>query len=222
LKNKLKRFEALKSFNNFFQPSLSESFYLKGKWNSDYFKNDQPIVLELGCGKGEYTVGLAQRFPNKNFIGIDIKGSRMYVGALQSVELNLNNVAFCRTKIEFITNCFSKDEVSEIWLTFSDPQPKKPNKRLTSQQFIQRYKEILQPKGIIHLKTDSDILFEYTLEQIAKNNYHCNISTHNLYESPIIKDQQLNDILQIQTHYEKLFTQLGYKIKYCQFHICNV
>jgi len=220
LKNKLKRFEALKSFSNYFQPQLSEEFFLRGRWNTDYFKNDNPIVLELGCGKGEYTVGLAQRFPDKNFIGMDIKGSRMYVGALQSLEKELKNVAFCRTKIDFITNYFIKNEVSEIWLTFSDPQPKKPNKRLTSPRFIQRYKEILKPKGLVHLKTDSDLLFDYTIEEIRTNKYPCSLSTQNLYtDSNIEKIAELKELLLIQTHYEQLFMKLGKTIKYCQFQL---
>jgi len=220
LKNKLKRFEAVKGFENFFQPVMAQQFHLCGRWNSDYFLNDYPIVVELGCGKGEYTVEMAQHYPQKNFIGIDIKGSRMYVGAHQAIQMDLSNVAFCRTKIDFITNCFARNEVSEIWLTFSDPQPKKPNKRLTSRSFIERYKQILKPNGCIHLKTDSDLLFDYTMEQIELHNYTCQLSSQRVYEDQrLTTNESLWELLTIQTHYEQLFTNKGAQIKYCQFQI---
>jgi tRNA (guanine-N7-)-methyltransferase len=160
-KNKLKKFNDLESFSHVFQLSLNEirngkEFSMKGKWNELFFKNSQPIVVELGCGKGEYTVGLAQLFPNKNFIGIDIKGARMWTGAKQSIEAGLSNVAFLRTKIEMLTHFFCPNEVSEIWITFPDPQMKKVNKRLTSTNLLQQYQQLLQPNGLIHLKTDSN------------------------------------------------------------------
>jgi tRNA (guanine-N7-)-methyltransferase len=216
-KDKLRRFAAIKEFKNFFEPIIGEEYYMKGKWKSGYFKNENPIVLELGCGKGEYTVGLAKHFPNKNFIGCDIKGSRMYIGATEALENNMTNVAFVRTKIDFITDCFIEKEIDEIWLTFSDPQPKKPNKRLSSKPFIARYRKILNPDGIIHMKTDSDLLFEFTEEEI-KENYELVELTWDLYnELPENLNQITKDIFHIKTHYEKLFTKKGSIIKYCKF-----
>jgi tRNA (guanine-N7-)-methyltransferase len=225
-KNKLRKFKEMKDWDNVFEPTLSpdfrSSFFLKGKWQSDYFKNNNPVVLELGCGKGEYTVGLAKHYPNKNFIGIDIKGARMWAGAKEAIENNLNNVCFLRTKIEFISDYFSNNEIDEIWLTFSDPQPEKPRKRLTSKQFIDRYRQILKPNGIIHLKTDSTILFDSTIEEIEENKYNCIQLTHDLYGSlPEDLDEKTKDILHIKTHYEKLFTAKGSVIKYCKFTIDN-
>ena len=192
---------------------------MKGKWNKDFFKNNNPIVLELGCGKGEYTVGLAKHFPNVNFIGCDIKGSRMYIGASEALENNMNNVAFVRTKIDFITDCFIENEIDEIWLTFSDPQPKKPNKRLSSKPFIARYRQFLKPGGIVHMKTDSDLLFEFTEDEI-KENYEKLELTWDLYnELPENLDAVTKEIFHIKTHYEQLFTQKGSIIKYCKFKI---
>ncbi|MCE3296145.1 MAG: tRNA ((46)-N7)-methyltransferase TrmB [Crocinitomicaceae bacterium] len=212
----------MKEWPNCFEPTLDadtrEEFDLKGKWNEDYFGNENPIVLELGCGKGEYTIGLANHFPGKNFIGLDIKGARIWVGAGEAMEKEMKNVAFLRTKIDFITDYFGQGEIDEIWLTFSDPQPKKPRKRLTSKLFVDRYRQILKPGGIIHMKTDSDLLFESTLEEIKENNYHLLESTWDLYNDisqdldPVTKD-----IFHIKTHYEKLFTAKGSVIKYCKF-----
>lgn len=219
-KDKLRRFEVMKTFPHVFEPAVGSEFAMKGKWRNDFFKNENPIVLELGCGKGEYAVGLAEHFPNKNFIGVDIKGARMYIGATQVAEKGIGNVAFLRTKIDFITDYFLENEVDEIWLTFSDPQPKKPRKRLTSPLFINRYKQILKPSGLVHLKTDSDVLFEYTEEQIAEKGYSCHELTWDLYNSlPETIDQQTRDIFHIRTHYEKLFTAKGSIIKYCRFSI---
>lgn len=220
-KNKLRRFEAVLDFDNFFQPTLEEQFPLKGKWREGYFKNNNPLVLELGCGKGEYSVGMASHFPDVNFVGIDIKGSRMFVGAEQALERNLLNVAFLRTKIDFITNYFEAGEVDEIWLTFSDPQPKKPRKRLTSSIFIERYRKILKPHGLVHLKTDSDLLFDFTKEEIIAHKYEPVFSSDDLYQSLLNEemDAGMRDILQIKTHYEQLFTQRGAVIKYCKFRI---
>jgi tRNA (guanine-N7-)-methyltransferase len=219
-KNKIARFEAVKSFDNFFQPVLTEEFELKGKWRSEHFKNEHPIVLELGCGKGEYTVGLARHYPNKNFIGVDIKGSRMFVGADESRKEGLENAAFLRTKIDFIEKYFDAEEVDEIWLTFSDPQPKKPRKRLTSSLFIDRYRKILKKGGIVHLKTDSDLLFEFTEEEIESNKYECLELTWDLYGTlPDKIDPLTREILHIKTHYEKLFTSRGAQIKYTKFKI---
>ena len=219
-KNKLKRFAVVKDFPHFYEPIINEPFPLKGKWRQDHFKNDNPIVIELGCGKGEYSVGLAKHYLEKNFIGVDIKGSRMFVGAEEALEGGMNNVAFLRTRIDFITDFFGEGEVDEIWLTFSDPQRKKPRKRLTSPLFIERYRKILKPGGIVHLKTDSDLLFEYTEEQINDHKYDCLELTWDLYrELPENIDPVTREIFHIKTHYEKLFTAKGSVIKYCKFKI---
>lgn len=219
-KDKLKRFAAIKEFNNVYEPVMNEVSDLRGKWKSDVFKNDNPIVLELGCGKGEYSVGLGKQYPNKNFIGCDLKGNRIYIGAKEALELEMNNVAFLRTRIDFITNFFVPEEIDEIWLTFSDPQPKKPNKRLSSPPFIARYRQLLKKGGIVHMKTDSDLLFEYTQEQISEQNYECLESTWDLYGSlPENLDEETKAIFHIKTHYEKLFTGRGHIIKYCKFRI---
>ncbi len=223
-KNKLRRFQEMKNWSNCFEPPFDvetlQNFPQKGKWRSDYFKNENPIVLELGCGKGEYTIGLSQHFPNKNFIGVDIKGARIWVGAKEATEKELANVGFLRTKIDFIHNFFTENEVDEIWLTFSDPQPIKPNKRLTSKYFIDKYKTILKAGGLVHLKTDSDVLFESTLEQIEEHKYELLESTWDLYaEMDQNLDQTTKDIFHIKTHYEKLFTSRGSVIKYCKFKI---
>ena len=214
----------MKEWPNCFEPSLDtgnpQNFSLKGSWNKEYFENDNPIVLELGCGKGEYTIGLASHFPGKNFIGLDIKGARIWVGAGEAMEKEMKNVAFLRTKIDFITDYFGRHEVDEIWLTFSDPQPKKPRKRLTSKLFIDRYRQVLKPGGIIHLKTDSDLLFESTLEQIEEHKYELLESTWDLYNDMSQElDPVTKDIFHIKTHYEKLFTAKGSVIKYCKFKV---
>ena len=219
-KDKLRRFAAVKDFENFYEPILKEPFDLKGKCNAEHFKNDNPIVLELGCGKGEYSVGLGKHFPDKNFIGVDIKGARMFAGAEEALNNGMKNVAFLRTKIDFINDYFAENEIDEIWLTFSDPQPKKPNKRLSSRFFMERYKSILKPGGIIHMKTDSDLLFEYTEEEIKVRNYDCLELTWDLYgELPENIDPKTREIFHIKTHYEVLFTGRGATIKYCKFKI---
>ena len=223
-KNKLRRFREMKEWLNCFEPSLDavnrQDFDLKGKWNKDYFGNEHPIVLELGCGKGEYTIGLAGHFPSKNFVGLDIKGARIWVGAREAMENKIKNVAFLRTKIDFITDYFGKEEIDEIWLTFSDPQPKKPRKRLTSRLFIERYRQILKPGGIIHLKTDSDLLFESTLEEVKEHGYELLESTRDLYNDISQElDRTTKEIFHIKTHYEKLFTAKGSVIKYCKFKV---
>lgn len=219
-KDKLRRFALMQEFDNVFQPAVNHDFPMKGKWREQYFKNDGPIVLELGCGKGEYTVGLAKHFPEKNFIGVDIKGARMFIGAKEALETKMTNVAFLRTRIDFICDYFSENEVDEIWLTFSDPQPKKPRKRLSSTIFVDRYRRILKEGGVVHMKTDSDILFEYTEEQIKEQNYDCLELTWDLYGSlPESIDPQTREIFHIKTHYEQLFTAKGSVIKYCRFKI---
>ena len=193
-----------------------EGFALKGKWNVDFFHNDNPIVLELGCGRGEYTVGLARRFPDKNFIGVDIKGARMWHGAKAAVEEGLSNVGFLRTNIECIDGLFGDDEVSEIWLTFSDPQMKKATKRLTSTFFLERYRNILKDNGIIHLKTDSPFLFTYTSFVVSHNSLPLIMATDNLYED--VKDDD-NALIQIQTYYETMWLERGMTIKYIAFNL---
>lgn len=210
----------MKTFSNVFEAEVGKEFDMKGKWREQYFKNDNPIVLELGCGKGEYAVGLGEFYPDKNFIGVDIKGARMFIGAKDALDKKMNNVAFLRTRIDYITEFFAENEVDEIWLTFSDPQPKKPRKRLSSPLFINRYRQFLKPGGIVHMKTDSDILFEYTEEQIKEQNYECLELTWDLYgELPENIDPKTREIFHIKTHYEKLFTAKGSVIKYCKFRI---
>ena len=222
-KNKLRRFAEMKDMPNVFEPSMKEvksgGIGFKGEWRERVFKNDHPIVLELGCGKGEYSVGLARKFPTINFIGIDIKGARMWVGAGEALEEGLTNVAFLRTKVDFVDQLFSENEVDEIWLTFSDPQPKKPNKRLTSRGFVQRYKNILKPGGLVHLKTDSDLLFEFTEEEIKKYNYNTHYLTWDVYADLKQFPQNLQEILSIKTHYEALFSAKGSIIKYARFEL---
>ncbi len=223
-KRKLERFAALKTYNHVVEPTMDDiksgDFDLRGKWRSDFFKNDNPIVLELGCGKGEYAVGLARRYPDKNFIGVDIKGARMFIGAKEALDEGLNNVGFLRTRIEFIASFFAENEIDEIWLTFSDPQKSKPRKRLTSESFMNRYKQFLKPGGIIHVKTDSDILFEFTEEEIKERGYKLIQSTWDLYGELIENlDEETRDILDIRTHYETIFSAKGFKIKYSKFTI---
>ena len=217
-KNKLTKFAEMASYENVFHSPYEklreEGFSLKGKWHT-YFKNDNPIILELGCGKGEYTVGLARKFPAKNFIGIDIKGARMWSGATQARAKQLNNAAFLRSHIELIDNFFSENEVSEIWITFPDPQMKKTNKRLTSTRFMQEYSRILKPEGVIHLKTDSNFLYSYTKEMIVANNLKVLFDTEDLYNS-----NPEDKILTIQTFYEQQWLERGLNIKYIKF-LCS-
>ena len=216
-KNKLKKFSDMDSYEHVFQCSYNELstgtlFPLKGQWHTDFFHNTNPIVLELGCGKGEYTVELAQRFPEKNFIGIDIKGARMWTGAKLVLAHNLKNVAFVRTEINAIQHFFAHDEVSEIWITFADPQMKKVNKRLTSTLFLNLYKQILATDGRINLKTDSNFLFIYTKALVKINKLPVFTETDNLYET------HPNDaILGIKTYYERQWLARGLTIKYLQF-----
>ncbi|MDF1674471.1 MAG: tRNA (guanosine(46)-N7)-methyltransferase TrmB [Vicingaceae bacterium] len=225
-KNKLAKWADNLTFGNIYQPKtvevLNTNYPLKGKWNVEVFKNNYPIVLELGCGKGEYSVGLAKHFPNKNFIGLDIKGNRIWKGAKEAFEKNMNNVIFIRTRIDFITSLFNKNEVDEIWITFPDPQPKDrlARKRLTSPLFIERYKQILKPNGIIHLKTDHEGFFRYTLEEIEAHNYRLLEHTFNLYREKIADlDEKTRDILSIKTFYENLFSQKGHNIHYLKFQV---
>lgn len=220
-KDKLKRFSEIKTFDNVIQPTLeyhSKDHILKGNWDKEFDKN-QPIVLELGCGRGEYTVGLAEQFPQKNFIGIDIKGSRLWRGAKTAKENKLVNVRFLRTKVDFIEKFFKEKEISEIWLTFSDPQPKKPRKRLTSPLFIERYRNILTKDGAIHLKTDSDLLYEYTLEQIEENSYQIIENINNINKDLSLSNIDLQKKLKIKTFYEEKWLKIQKTIKYLSFQL---
>jgi tRNA (guanine-N7-)-methyltransferase len=220
-KDKLKRFSQLKTFKNVIQPQtnyLSEDDSVKGNWY-DIFENRNPIIIELGCGAGEYTIGLARLFPNINFIGIDIKGARLWKGAKIAIDEKLLNVRFLRTKIDFINKFFAKNEIDEIWLTFSDPQPKKPRKRLTSELFINRYRLILKNKGVIHLKTDSDLLYQYTKEEIFNHNYYLIKDIKNIYNHNYINNSTLKEILYLKTFYEKKWIQMGKSIKYISFQL---
>ena len=215
-KGKLKRFAENETFRCVVQPGagelLGKDHPLKGRWASDFFGNGNPIVLELGCGKGEYTVSLAQRFPDRNFIGIDIKGARLWRGARTVTENGIPNVAFIRTRIEFITSLFAGGEISEIWITFADPQEKKARKRLTHPIFLNRYSSILVPGGRIHLKTDSRLLHFYTLELAARNNL-----TVLMHDDDIYGHGVADELLSIRTFYEKSFIAKGIAITYMCF-----
>lgn len=208
----------METFSNVIQPGPSGSFGsshpLKGKWNNEVFGNTNPLVLELGCGRGEYTTGLARRFTEKNFIGIDIKGARMWRGAKTAMEENLRNAVFLRTRIEFISSFFGVDEVDEIWITFPDPHPGKrnSNKRLTCPWFLNTYRNLIKDNGIIHLKTDNTELFDYTHRLISRNDLKIVRSTGDLHS-----DNTGDGILSIRTHYEENFLKNGLKISYLSF-----
>jgi tRNA (guanine-N7-)-methyltransferase len=221
-KGKLAKFADMERYENVFQYPYSVvdnvPFNMKGHWREQYFHNDNPIVLELGCGKGEYTVELAQLYPNVNFIGVDIKGARMWTGATKALEAGLKNVAFLRTNIEIIDRFFSEDEVQEIWLTFSDPQMKNVHKRLTSTFFLERYRHFLVDNGIIHLKTDSNFLFTYTTYMVEHNELPVLFRTTDLYHTEGI-DEETKKILSIQTFYESMWIERGLNIKYMKFRL---
>lgn len=222
-KNKLQKFEENKSFDNLFQYSyemiMDGGFPLQGKWHSDFFHNDNPIVLELGCGKGEYTVGLARVHRDVNYIGVDIKGARIWRGLTQAREEGLDNVAFIRARIDQIEHFFAPDEVSEIWVTFPDPHPgegeRNARHRLTSREFLQRYRKFVKPDGILNLKTDSPIMYEFTLHDvIEKEELPLLYATNDLYANA----DEL-EVKSIRTFYEQMWLDQGLTIKYLRFNI---
>lgn len=219
-KNKLKRFKENETFRNVIQPTREEitngSFALKGKWN-EFFGNDNPLVLELGCGKGEYTIGMAKQNKNKNFIGIDIKGARFWRGAKTGIEENVTNAAFLRTQIELIDGLFAPDEVSEIWITFPDPQIKykRTKHRLTNEVFLEKYKLILKEDGTVNLKTDSEFMHGYTLGLLHGKGYKVLYANHDIYKN----EGSPREVLEIQTFYEKQYLEKGKPITYIKFRI---
>ena len=221
-KGKLAKFADMETYENVFQYPFSVvehvPFEMKGHWREQYFHNDNPIVLELGCGKGEYTVELAKLYPDTNFIGVDIKGARMWTGATQALHEGLKNVAFLRTNIEIIERFFSENEVQEIWLTFSDPQMKNPRKRLTSTYFMERYRKFLVDGGIIHLKTDSNFLFTYTTYMVEHNHLPVLLSTRDLY-SEDSENSEYSEAASIQTYYESMWIARGLNIKYMKWRL---
>ena len=217
-KGKLQKFADMARYPHVFEYPYSVAdnvpFDMKGRWGESFFKNTRPIVLELGCGRGEYTVGLGRLFPEKNFIGVDIKGARMWSGATESLQTGMTNVAFLRTNIEIIDRFFAPGEVSEIWLTFSDPQMKKATKRLTSNYFLERYRRFLTDGGLIHVKTDSNFLFTYTRLLLEANPLTPEVLTDGLYHSG-----KADEILSIRTYYEQQWLARGLNIKYIRFRL---
>ncbi len=221
-KGKLAKFADMETYGNVFQYPYSVvsdvPFTMRGRWRDDYFGNQNPIVLELGCGKGEYTVELARRYPQTNFVGVDIKGARMWTGATEALQSGLRNVAFLRTNIEIIDRFFGPDEVQELWLTFSDPQMKNPRKRLTSTYFMERYRRFLVDGGTVHLKTDSTFLFTYTSCMVHENHLPVLMCTDDLYHTDGL-DDETRDILGIRTYYEQMWIDRGLNIKYLKWQL---
>lgn len=215
-KNKLAKFDEMETFEHVIQVPYNKieqtDFQFKGNWAKVFFKNNNPIILELGCGKGEYSVALAEQNPEINYVGVDIKGSRLYNGAKEAFDKGLKNVAFLRTNIEIIGQFFGTEEITEIWLTFPDPQMKKTRKRLTSTMFLNKYRTFLKEGGIVHLKTDSNFQYTYTHTMVHLNKFKVLAETNNLYESEL-----LNKTLQIKTFYEKQWLSRGISIKYLSF-----
>jgi tRNA (guanine-N7-)-methyltransferase len=211
-KDKLRKFAEIETFANVYELDAGKSF--KGKWSKMHFKNDAPLVLELACGKGEYTVNLAQLFPAKNFIGIDYKGNRIWRGAKTAIEESIHNVAFLRIQIEQILDYFDANEVSEIWITFPDPQPQisREKKRLTAPRFLEKYKVILQESAPINLKTDNDDFYAFTLETIEQLGLKLHVRTEDLYRSDLV-----DEVLSIKTYYEKKYLAHDKNINYVRF-----
>jgi len=211
-KDKLRKFAEIDTFHNVYQ--MEEGKDLRGRWASQHFKNGNPVVLELACGKGEYAVNMAKAFPLKNFIGIDLKGNRLWRGARTGVDENIGNLAFLRIQIEDIVEYFGKDEVEEIWITFPDPQPQdsREKKRLTFPGFLNKYKEFLKPGGKINLKTDNDGLYAYTVDVVEQQGLICHKKTAELYHSEFY-----DDVLKIKTHYERIYLKQDKNINYIQF-----
>jgi tRNA (guanine-N7-)-methyltransferase len=220
-KNKLKRFKENETFSNVFQPMREElvdsQYEFKGEWNASVFKNDNPLILELGCGRGEYTVELAKKFPNKNFIGIDIKGARFWRGAKTAIEDHIPNVAFIRTQIELVDCVFAENEVDEIWITFPDPQIKykRTKHRMTNSQFLKRYKTILKPEGVVNLKTDSEFMHGYTLGLLQGEGHEVLYANHNVYK----QEGSPEEVTSIQTYYESQYLEQNKPITYIRFKI---
>ena len=220
-KNKLKRFQENDTFQNVFQPTREEvvsgEFALKGNWNNDFFKNNNPIIVELGCGKGEYTVGLAEQNPDKNYIGIDVKGARFWRGAKSATDAGMSNVAFIRTQIELVDFIFAHHEISEIWITFPDPQIKykRTKHRMTNSEFLQLYKKILKPDGIVNLKTDSEFMHGYTLGLLHGEGHEVLYANHNVY----VNEGSPKEVIGFQTFYEKQYLANNKAITYIKFKI---
>jgi tRNA (guanine-N7-)-methyltransferase len=214
-KKKLIHFRENLTFPHLFQPryhEIEEDFRMSSCWGKDFFSNTNPIILELGCGKGEYTIGLAEKYPQKNFIGIDFKGARLWRGAKTVQEKEMKNVAFIRTQVDHVNKFFGPGEISEIWITFPDPQPGKERKRLTAPLFLDRYRILLCPEGILHLKTDDLDFYNYTLEIIGQYHHPLLYSTDDLYHSGCSED-----IISIRTFYENMWLEIGKKIYYIKF-----
>lgn len=220
-KNKLKRFKENETFENVIQPSreeiVNQSYSLKGKWTSEFFKNEKPLILELGCGKGEYTVGLAKRYPEYNFLGIDIKGARFWRGAKTALEEGINNAKFLRTQIELVDQIFAPGEVHEIWITFPDPQIKyqRSKHRMTNPDFLKKYHQILKPEGVVHLKTDSEYMHGYTLGLLQGSGHEILYAHHDIYKNT----EAPEEIVSIQTFYEAQYLKQGKPITYTKFRL---
>jgi tRNA (guanine-N7-)-methyltransferase len=215
VKRKLERFKEIETLPNVIEPSKENYHYVRGKWNEDFFKNENPITIELACGRGEYTVGLARLFPNNNYIGVDIKGERIWKGSSQAQQEGLTNVGFLRTMILLIENFFDEKEVNEIWITFPDPRPRKRDikRRLTSPRFLSMYKRMLKPGGYVRLKTDNTGLYEYSLEELQNRNDIDDLQfTDDVYNSPLRPE-----CFDIKTRFEQQFASKGEKIKYLRF-----
>jgi tRNA (guanine-N7-)-methyltransferase len=220
-KNKLKRFKENETFANVFQPTREEvtsgEFKLKGKWNSDFFKNDKPIIVELGCGRGEYTIGLAEQNQNANYVGIDVKGARFWRGAKTAVDNGLHNVAFIKTQIELLDYIFNENEIDEIWITFPDPQIKykRTKHRMTNSEFLQLYKKVLKTDGVINLKTDSEFMHGYTLGLLHGEGHEVIYANHNVY----VNEGSPKEVTEIQTFYENQYLEVNKAITYIRFKI---